>query len=138
MTARLPRALAAVLTAGGCALLVAGGGKAPETPLDAICRVFDAGRGLGLALVLPLRATAAERAAAELVRETLAAASGLPATRFPLLPEGWLAPAVALRIGGPLPGATEPVPPAPRDNGVGYAVDTRGIRLGAASEQLRN
>jgi hypothetical protein len=104
--------------------------------LDAICRVFDAGEGTGLPLVLPLRATSAERAAAELVRETLAAASGLPATRFPVLPAGWLAPAVALRIGGPLPGATQPAPPPPRDNAVGYAVDARGIQLGAERPEL--
>ena len=136
MPTRLPRAFAAVVTAVGCALLVAGGGKAPERPLEANCRVFDAGEGVGLPLVLPLRATAAERAAAELLRETLAAASGLPAPRFPVLPEGWLAPRVALRIGGPLPGATEPAPPPPRDNAVGYAVDARGIRLGAERPEI--
>jgi hypothetical protein len=136
MNARLPRALAALVTAGGCALVVAGGGKAREAPLAALCRVFDAGEGAGLSLVLPLRPTAPERAAADLVRETLAAASGLPATRFPILPAGWLAPAVALRIGGPLPGATEPAPAPPRDNAVGYAVEARGIQLGAERPEL--
>lgn len=132
----MPRALAAFLTAGACALLVAGGGMAPRGPSAAICRVFDFGEGQGLPLVLPLRATDAERAAADLVRETLAAASGLPASRFPLLPEGWLAPAVALRIGGPVPGATEPAPAPPRDNGVGYSVDARGLRLGAERPEI--
>lgn len=91
----------------------------------------------GIAVVLPANPIAPEREAAELVRSVLGAASGRPATDFPLVIEGASVPARGIYLGATRRAAgfmrAAAVPPAPFDTGVGVRVSDGAVVL--ASER---